>query len=212
MPRLLLLTAGDFGAAVAARLADRHPGSETLDVSAGTHLALWPALDALVLAADHDDAELVELVERAAFAWRRPWFPVLLEQAHLRCGPVVVPGRTACHQCFRRRRRQHAAQPAAWGDTPAPAIAGDRVRGYARHHVEIAAGLAAQAVDDAFAPTVEAPGGWVRTIGLADGAVTRAGVVAVDACARCRDAGARPARTSRLYAALQAALAQPVTG
>lgn len=117
-PRLVVLAVGGFGTCVATRLEARYPGSEIVEATKGTHLADWPFLDALVVAAEYDDAPLVELVERAAFAWRLPWFPVLLEQAHLRCGPVVIPGRTACHLCFRRRRRQHARTPEVWSDTP----------------------------------------------------------------------------------------------
>ena len=204
--RLTLVTNGEFGAEVGARLLARFPGSEIVDADTPTHLASWPALDALVVAADRDNVGLCELTERAAFAWRRPWFPVLLEQAQLRCGPVVVPGRTACHVCFRRRRRQHAQNPGVWRDLPAPAVAGDRVRGWARHHVDIAAGLAVQAVTDAFDPEPRFPGAWVRIVGLADTTVNRSGVVAVDGCPRCRDAAARAARPGQLVDALRAAL------
>lgn len=214
-PRLVLLTVGEFGARVAGRLADRYPGSETFDVTTGTpHLAMWPALDALVVAADHDYVDLIELVERAAFAWRRPWLPILLEQAQLRVGPAVVPRRTACHACFRRRRRQHARNPQVWADIPGPAVAGSspKVTGYADHHVGLAYGLAVRAIADLTDPTDEAPGGWVRTVNLIDGAVSRAGVVAVDGCGRCRDAAERQQRPAKLAAALQSALATATTG
>ncbi|MGY0232125.1 TOMM precursor leader peptide-binding protein [Longispora urticae] len=209
MTRLTVLAAGDFGAAVASRLAERYPGSEVVDTTGRAHLADWPALDVLVLAAGYDEPPLVEMVERAAFAWRRPWFPVLLEHAQLRCGPVVVPGVTACHVCFRRRRRQHAKSPELWADTPAPVLPGtrERVTGWAPYHVELGVGLAVRAVADAVEPTLEAPGGWVRTVGLVDGGVRRAGVVAVDACGRCRDASARPRRTAELVTTLRAAVA-----
>lgn len=208
-PRLVLLTVGEFGARVADRLNTRYPGSVIIDASEGTHLADWPALDVLVVAADHDDVALLEMTERAAFAWRRPWLPVLLEQTHVRCGPVVVPGRTACHTCFRRRRRQHARNPELWADTVAPAVAGtsQRVRGFADHHVGLAYGLAVRSIADATEPTDEMPGGWVRIVGLVDGAVSRAGVVAVDACDRCRDATERRARPAALVAAVRSALA-----
>jgi len=205
-PRLTLVTLGAFASRVGDRLAARYPGSETVDASAPTHLSAWPALDAIVVVADYDNVELCELAERASFAWRRPWFPVVLEQAQLRCGPVVVPGVTACHVCFRRRRRQHARNPGAWRDTPGAAVAGDRVRGWARHHVDIAYGLAVQAVADAFDPEPRFPGAWVRVVGIADTTVNRSGVIAADACARCRDASEREGRQGRLVAALRSAL------
>jgi len=206
MPRLALIIVGTFGSDVADLLSARHPGSERIVADAGTHLSAWPALDALVVLADHDHAVLMEMAERAAYAWRRPWLPVLLESAHLRCGPVVVPGTSACHRCFRRRRRQHALDPSVWADQPAEAVLGDRIRGYARHHVTIAAALATQAISEAFDPSPRYPGGWVRTVGLADGSLHRAGVVPIDGCDRCRDPRARADRPDRLVAALQEAL------
>lgn len=67
-------------------------------------------------------------------------------------------------------------------------------------------------MSDALAPTPDAPGGWVRTVGLSDASVQRAGVVAVDGCTRCRSAADRQARSAALFAGLQAAVenASPV--
>src|SRR6185436_18562784 len=95
-------------------------------------------------------AVVTEVVDRAAFAWRRPWFPVLLDEPYLRCGPVAVPGRSACHGCFSRRRRQHAQAADAWNDPGSAALAGTapRVSGFADHHVDLAVGLAHQARRD----------------------------------------------------------------
>jgi bacteriocin biosynthesis cyclodehydratase domain-containing protein len=189
-PSLLVLTVGGFGDRVGERLAQRYPDAVLVDAVAGTHPATWPSTDVMVLAAEYDHPELFEAVEWAAFAWRRPWFPVLLDHPYLRCGPVVIPSRTACHRCFRRRRRQHAKTPRIWDEYRPPAVAGsaDRVRGYAGYHIGLAAGLAIRAVSDALEPAgtgVAAPA-WVRTIGLVDGAPHRAGVTPVDGCDRCR--------------------------
>ena len=201
-PSLLVLTVGEFGDRVGARLAHRYP-AVVIDAVAGTHPAAWPTTDVLVVAAEYDHPELFEAVERAAFAWRRPWFPVLLDHPYLRCGPVVVPSRTACHRCFRRRRRQHAKTPGLWDDHQPPALPGsaDRVRGYAGYHVGLAAGLAVRAVADALAGPGGSPGAWVRTVGLVDGAPQRASVVAVDGCERCR-----PARSGRDWLAVGVAV------
>jgi bacteriocin biosynthesis cyclodehydratase domain-containing protein len=205
-PRLVLLTVGGFGAAVGSGLAARYPQSVVIDATAGTYLSAWPALDALVLVADHDDPALAEMVERAAFAWCRPWLPVVLEHASLRCGPVVTPGRSACLACFRRRRRQHAVDASVWADPPGTAVIGDRVTGWAHHHAGLAVALATAAIGDAFEENPAPPGAWVRTVGLADGSVGRAGVVPVDGCARCGNAAARAARQDRLVVTLSAAL------
>jgi bacteriocin biosynthesis cyclodehydratase domain-containing protein len=190
-PRLLILAVDEFGAEVARRLTVSYPRSEVQNASRGSHPSLWPAADVLVLASGHDRPVLAEMLDRSAFAWRRPWFPVLMQNMELRCGPVVVPGHTACHRCFRRRRLQHAPDPAAVDDpffaspTAAPPAAGPMVTGYADHHVGIAVGLARQAVGDALTPDDELPSGWVRTLSLVDGGLARSGVVPVDRCGRC---------------------------
>ncbi|WP_309058159.1 hypothetical protein, partial [Streptomyces sp.] len=60
-PRLLILTAGAFGAAVAEGLGARHPGTTVLDVSQGTHPSLWPDSDLIVLAAGQDREVLADM-------------------------------------------------------------------------------------------------------------------------------------------------------
>ena len=108
---MLVLAVGGFGRRVAQRLSTVDSSVAAIDVTTGTHPAAWPDADLYVLAAEWEADELVEMVESSAFAWRRPWFPVLLDHPHLRVGPVVVPGQSACHRCFDRRRRQHAKSP-----------------------------------------------------------------------------------------------------
>ncbi|MFB6397432.1 TOMM precursor leader peptide-binding protein [Polymorphospora lycopeni] len=189
-PTLLVVASGDFGHRVAARLAAGHPGSTVTDRPVSR-----PAADIVVLAAGHDRPALADAVDRAAYAARRPWFPVLLDHPHLRCGPVVVPGRTACHDCFQRRRRQHGGPDTGTVERPIP--------GYADHHVGLAVALARRAVRDAWAPSGERPGGWVRTVDLVTGTTGRHGVVAVDRCPRCRPPRDHAARLDDLAARLR---------
>ena len=145
----------------------------------------------VVVAAEYDHPELFEAVDRAAFAWRRPWFPVLLDHPYLRCGPVVVPteppviGASGAVVASTRRPRacgtttSHRPCPAApTGSAGTPAttsgwpLAWRSGRSPTRGRPD------------------GPPGGWVRTVALADGAPQRAGVVAVDGCDRCRPASA----------------------
>jgi bacteriocin biosynthesis cyclodehydratase domain-containing protein len=185
---VLLLVSGAFGHRVGHRLAADWPDTTTFDLATHGDPAAWPAPDLIVVAADRPPAVVAEVVDRAAFAWRRPWFPVLLDEPYLRCGPVVVPGRSACHRCFTRRRRQHAQAADAWTDPTTPALPGTaaRVSGFADHHVDLAVGLARQARRDA-AQAGDGPlPAWVRTVRLTDGVPSRAAVVAVDGCDRCR--------------------------
>ncbi|MEU7072594.1 TOMM precursor leader peptide-binding protein [Streptomyces narbonensis] len=208
-PRLLILAAGAFGAAVAEGLAARHAGSTVLDVSQGTHPSLWPDSDLIVLATGQDREVLADMVDASAHAWNRPWFPVQAGPLDLRCGPVVVPGRTACHRCYTRRRAQHTA-PTADG-TRGDATTAPPVSGYAPHHVAIAVGLADQAVREALAGpgepgAAEGIGATVRVFGVVEGATSTSAVVAVDRCARCRPARTPESRLER-FEAIAAGLA-----
>ncbi|MEV0608379.1 TOMM precursor leader peptide-binding protein [Polymorphospora rubra] len=183
-PTLLIVASGGFGHRVADRLAAGYPGSTVTDADRPQSR---PDADIVVVAGEYDRAAVAEAVDRAAFTARRPWFPVLLDHPDLRCGPVVVPGRTACHDCFRRRRKHGG--PDTWTvERPVP--------GYADHHVGLAVALARRAVRDARTPSAQLPGAWVRTVNLVTGTSGRHGVVAVDGCPRCRpprDRAARPA-------------------
>lgn len=182
---ILLLTTGEFGHRVAGRLTAAWSDADRLDLTSAGDPAFWPPADLLVLAAEHASTAQLDTVDRAAFAWRRPWFPVLLDEPYLRCGPAAVPGRSACHRCFSRRRRQHAQAADAWDDPVSPALPGtaQRVSGFADHHVDIAVGLAQQARRDCEAGSAA---GYVRTVRLVDGTPSRAAVIAVDGCSRCR--------------------------
>ncbi|MFI6597076.1 TOMM precursor leader peptide-binding protein [Nonomuraea sp. NPDC050536] len=177
---LLILAAGSFGHAVAGRLR-RTFDAHVLPVDQGTHPSLWPHADLIVLATDRERARLAEGVDYAAHAWRLPWFPVHLSATEVHCGPVVVPGRTACHACYVKRRAQHGRAPEQGEQAPS---------GYPEHHVGIAAAFARQAIEEARAePDPGTLGATVRRFGQVDG-ITQAGpVVAVDRCPRCRTRG-----------------------
>ncbi|MEV5975724.1 TOMM precursor leader peptide-binding protein [Streptomyces sp. NPDC052114] len=188
---LLVLASGAFGKDVARRLehGPRQPGHAVtvMEIDEGTHPSLWPRADLVVLAGSHERPRIDEATDRAAFAWGTPWFGVHTTATEVLCGPVVIPGRTACHQCYVRRRNQHRR--------PGHGTAGPGERhptGYPVHHVGIAAAFARQAIEEALRPPAdaEAIGGTVRKFDQITGATSRASVVAVDRCARCRTAPA----------------------
>lgn len=173
----LILAGGAFGHAVARRLQPLLQAA-VLPVDEGTHPSLWPRTDLIVLATGSERPRLAEGVDHAAHAWKVPWFPVHLSPAEVQCGPVVVPGRTACHACYVKRRAQHGRKQA---EERAPS-------GYPEHHVGIAAALARQAVEE----IREGPaslGATVRRFGQVDGLTSASPVVAVDRCPRCRTRG-----------------------
>ncbi|WNM29184.1 TOMM precursor leader peptide-binding protein [Streptomyces sp. Li-HN-5-11] len=184
--QLLVLASEAFGKDVARRLErgsrDRGHDITTMETDEGTHPSLWPRADLIVLATSHERPRINEAADQAAFAWGIPWFGVHTTPTEVLCGPVVVPGRTACHQCYVRRRNQHR-RPGHGG----PEKADRHPTGYPVHHVGIAAAFARQAVEEALSPPDdEAIGGTVRKFDQITGATRRAAVIAVDRCARCR--------------------------
>ncbi|MCF4139620.1 TOMM precursor leader peptide-binding protein [Streptomyces sp. Tue 6430] len=185
--QLLVLASGAFGKDVARRLEhgapERGHDITTMEMDEGTHPSLWPRADLIVLATSHERSRINEAADRAAFAWGTPWFGVYSTATEVMCGPVVVPGRTACHQCYVRRRNQHRRPEHSTADT------GDRhPTGYPVHHVGIAAAFARQAVEEALRlpDDEEAIGGTVRKFDQITGGTSRSAVIAVDRCARCR--------------------------
>lgn len=183
MNRELLVLASDaYGKDIARRLERVHPVT-LQEIDGGTHPSLWPHADLIVLATAQERPRIAEALDRAAFAWRVPWFAVHATATEVQCGPVVIPGRTACHRCFVRRRDQHRRPGHA-----AAVSADDRhPSGYPVHHVGIAVAFAHQAVDEVFrAPAGEGLGGTVRRFDQISGATSKSSVVAVDRCTRCR--------------------------
>lgn len=202
---VLVLTGGTFGEKVGERLHASHGASVRAIGPSGTHPSIWPYFDLIVLATGHERNRVAELIDRTAFAWKRPWFPVHSSATALYCGPVVIPGRTACHRCFVGRREQHRASSHHW-----PTALYDVEVAHPTHHVGIAAALAQQAINEAFdGPPVDSLGATVRMFDQISGAVSANAVVAGDRCPRCRTT---PDSRNELvlWRALAAAASSPV--
>ena len=172
-PVTAYLPQGGFGHAVAHRLASKRD--------------IVPYADRLVLIADPDRITLRKALDDLSFTRGLPSVGLELSPTELRCGPLVVPGRTACYRCYDRRRRQH-------GRTPVPETLEALEQGYAHHHVVIGAGLVMLALDvldrdpadgTAGASDVDELGGRVWTVDLVAGATSLARTVATDRCETC---------------------------
>lgn len=184
--RTLYVVDDGFGEAVA-----DHRGAPSADRTA-PHL-LERRLDATVgvvvpVGAGAADG-LRDDVDRLCHARGVPGVALRLLPTRIECGPVVVPGRTACHACYRKRAAQHAGSTLEHG---VDAASDDLAAGYGPHHVVLASGLLGLAL----AEVATAPpglGGTVRTVSLVSGGVAAAATVSVDRCPRCGDrfAGAR---------------------
>ena len=190
-PVTAYLPQGGFARAVAARLAG--DGDVVVPVDQGLVSAYIPYADRAVLIADPDQPGLREDLDTLSFTRSMPSLGLELFPTELRCGPLVVPGRSACYRCYDRRRRQHGYRPLP------PEVSsghGPLEQAYAHHHVLLGAGLISLALQALDAPgpqdraaqsADEVPplGGQVWTIDLVSGITTCSPTVAVDRCETC---------------------------
>ncbi|MDA2804668.1 TOMM precursor leader peptide-binding protein [Nocardiopsis suaedae] len=146
-----------------------------------------PEAEALVVIVAGHDPELREAVDRIGFARGVPSVGVELLPRRIVCGPVVVPGETACYACHLRRIEQHTEQRAEGaGADEAAAAAYGLEEGFAPAHLFLARGLLAQAFAEMRgAPQDDGPGGTVRSFDLVTGGLSSARTVAVHGCTRC---------------------------
>ena len=189
-PVTAYLPQGRFGHAVVEHLAE--PQDVVLSVDHGLVYASVPYADRLVMVADADRTALREALDEVSFTRSVPSLGLELTPTELRCGPLVVPGRTACYSCCARRRRQHGYRPLPEDLEPLP-------QGYARHHVVLGAGLISLALgvldregpvdggepgpDDATG--ADGLGGQVWTVDLVTGMTSLARTIATDRCETC---------------------------
>ena len=108
-PVTAYLPQGGFARAVATRLAG--PSDVVIPVDHGLVSAYIPYADRAVLIADPDQTGLREDLDTLSFTRGMPSLGLELFPTELRCGPLVVPGRSACYRCYDRRRRQHGYRP-----------------------------------------------------------------------------------------------------
>ena len=190
-PVTVYLPQGGVARAVAARLAG--DGDVVIPVDQGLVSAYIPYADRAVLIADPDQTGLREDLDTLSFTRGMPSLGLELFPTELRCGPLVVPGRSACYRCYDRRRRQHGYRP-----LPPEVVSehGPLEQAYAHHHVLLGAGLISLALQTLDAPGPQDPapegaddvapiGGRVWTIDLVSGITTCSTTVAVDRCETC---------------------------
>lgn len=115
----------------------------------------------------------------------RPFLPVLLDNTSLQVGPVVLPSRGACWECWVRRSNQHSPWPAARNALfkyyDANAQAG--VPGYLEPLAMLAAAKIAAIVEEVDSGT--APGGYIWQMDMITRAIATSTVVGVHGCDLC---------------------------
>ncbi|RJF43777.1 cyclodehydratase [Actinomyces sp. 2119] len=181
-PVTAYLFQGEFGRGVVRRLADSR--DVVLSADGGLDASQVPEADRLVLVADSGQEELREGLDRLSFARGVPSVALERHRAELRCGPLVVPGSTACYRCYRCGRRRHL-RPHRVGTGESALL--PRGRG---QHVVLAIGLIALALDgvDSRGPFADLPGeptGQVWSADLVAGTTSCSRIVGVQRCATC---------------------------
>lgn len=192
---MLIFTAGNLGRAIGDRLRQSH-GAGCFDL-----LESVTRLESLVkdevfvgVATWRPYPGICRMIDEVCFMYGIRWSMVELHGDTLTCGPLVVPTKSACHDCFIRRTASHFNSP-EWERTIRKFYdlnleAG--VMGYPNALVEIGASAL---VDDA---TNTSGGGRVRTIDVVSSVVRESEVIGIHNCPRCRSrfAGFDPAERS----------------
>ncbi|MDT0448777.1 cyclodehydratase [Streptomyces hesseae] len=142
-----------------------------------------PHADVVVAVHSGGDAELRDEIDRICAERGTASVGIELQPTRIVCGPVVVPGRTACYACYRKRAAQHAGSARHY-DMDA-ALSG-LPEGFGPQHVAVASGLLELALGE-IAEGVMGIGGTVRTVNIVSGAVQAAATVSVNLCPRCGD-------------------------
>jgi bacteriocin biosynthesis cyclodehydratase domain-containing protein len=74
-------------------------------------LAAVPASDLVLLALPRPAPALLAAANSACLSRGLSWLPVVLNRGEAIVGPTVIPGRSACYDCFKQRLLTHAAFP-----------------------------------------------------------------------------------------------------
>lgn len=188
--RCLFVIDGAFGQDLfkyRARPYDRSLSSE--------HLAFgdYTDIDVLFVLHSNADTQLRDHIEKIGFDKGIPSVGLQLLPNRLICGPVVVPGITACWQCFRKRSDQHAGSLHPY-DIDIAVTGLDE--GYGPQHLAVASGLVSLALAEISTiisksnPSVHngseaSVGGTVRSFDMVSGALSSASTVATNRCTRC---------------------------
>jgi ribosomal protein S12 methylthiotransferase accessory factor len=184
-PRIAALSAAIARVAPSCRVT-----TATLEASADAPLSLGSAPADLILAGvPGDDLLVLSAVARAAEATRTPSIAAHLDGLDAMIGPGVVPGKTACWNCWRLRRLaisahaadDHALQASLLAERP-----GARARMYAAPMPALAGHALARAALDMLADRESAPiAGHLLVQNLVTLAVTRHAALRMPRCPVC---------------------------
>ena len=108
-----LLRNSSYADAEGALLADKLPPAMPPPIAADKWSEADAELDVIVAAADFGGLQAMRAWNELAVASRCEFFPIVLQDMVGYVGPLVVPGETACFECFRARQNAVSADPVA---------------------------------------------------------------------------------------------------
>ena len=86
--------------------------------------------DCLIVTSDFGGLELMRVWNRFCLRARRHFLPVVLQDLIGYIGPMVIPGETACFECFRSRRNSQMENPEIGRVVESAAFEGQAVAGF----------------------------------------------------------------------------------
>jgi len=181
---ILILTGGEFGAAVSRRIAGKR--EVTVCELAAPPECIAPLVEQhefVAVATWRPYMEICRSLDTVCHRLQRPWSLVEISGSALVCGPSIVPGSGAgCYHCFNARIDAHRRD----GDRLRAlrnAYANDPELGPAGYTPAMVAIAAASLLEDAASP---ATAGRFRQLDVLTGAVLESRVIALNDCPRCR--------------------------
>jgi bacteriocin biosynthesis cyclodehydratase domain-containing protein len=178
--RPAVIAVGAFGEAVASKLVTT-VDAQICDLKG----ALSIEVSYLLVAAWRECPSLFDAADRLSRQREVPWAPVVIEHPVLRVGPVCVPPKGSCYECFIARTRQHDPN---WDTTSALRSAYDSdpdlgVGGFLPAHVQSAVGLTMILVERVTSRT--APPGTFFSLNLQTQRLSVGHITPVHGCPRC---------------------------
>jgi bacteriocin biosynthesis cyclodehydratase domain-containing protein len=201
-----LLSAGPFGRAVVRNLKSLR--GDVVDTDVSNNLfplpSTWPASRLLALVSWRPVMELSEMLNEISHERRIPLIPAIQDLTAIRIGPIILPGRGPCWNCWIARWRQHSG----WTHERTSLS-----RHYATHpeagpagYLESFAAMTACRLSQVIASvdSNEARAGSIWQVEMLTGETSTAFVIGVHDCPCC---GLRRPKSTRSVAELQTSLA-----
>jgi bacteriocin biosynthesis cyclodehydratase domain-containing protein len=198
-----LFTMGPFGEAVARRLRSFRTDIMERGTDLGTRIKGAPTARINVFATWRPAPDLCELLDLSSHEDQCPFLPLVIDSASMYLGPVSIPGRGSCWNCWTVRSSQQEHWPGRrlglskfYTENPTAGPSG-----YLEPFAMIAAARISQAIDALDRGTMA--GGQLWEMDLMTRVVTTSVVVAVHRCPRC---GLRLPPETRSVGGMQQAL------